>query len=82
MMQPKYWPKMLSATGFIIGEAVYAYLELIPYELRSGILLFIANLFCPPALLSMLFFDVNAHSYEGFVGCSHCSLKCGFIRRG
>jgi hypothetical protein len=65
-MQAKYLPKIFSATGFIIGEAVYAYLELVPYVSHSTVLLFFENLSCPPALLSMLLFDVNAHSVEGF----------------
>jgi hypothetical protein len=65
-MQPQFLAKMLSVLGFIIGEAVHAHWELVPYEQRNGVLLFVANLFCPPALLPMLFFGVNAHSIESF----------------
>jgi hypothetical protein len=72
---------MLAMFGLTIGYVLFAYLELTSSHLgeRSDLLLLIGNVLCPPALLSIVLFDLNAHSIEAFVAWSIIAfLNAGF----
>ena len=67
--------------GLAIGYALFAYLELTSSHLgeRSDLLLLVGNILCPPALLSIFLFDLNAHSVEAFIAWSIIALlNAGF----
>ena len=72
---------MLAMLGLAIGYALFAYLELTSSHLgeRSDLLLLVGNILCPPALLSIFLFDLNAHSVEAFIAWSIIALlNAGF----
>ena len=72
---------ILGVLGLAIGYALFAYLELTSSHLgeRSDLVLLVGNILCPPALLSIFLFDLNAHSVEAFIAWSIIAfLNAGF----
>ena len=73
---------MLAMFGLAIGYALFAHLERTSSHLgeRSDLLLLIGNILCPPALLSIFLFDLNAYSIEACRLVDHCISECGLLR--
>ncbi len=65
---------LFAAIGLVIAVVFFTYLELTILEERSSVVLFIGNVLCPPALLSVFLFDFDARSIMGFLGWSIIAL--------
>jgi hypothetical protein len=52
----------------MVAVGLFAYLELTMDAPRSSVVLLVGNIVCPPAIISVFFFDFDSRSVEAVTG--------------